>query len=212
MTKRSCRWLWRASAIAGLGEKPDTLAVADSLRVWNKTGTQPLDGLRGLTTRDFAIWFAQRLSSALSHAHVRGIIHGDIKPANVLIRNDGEPAFIDFNLSRDDDAPAPQIVGGTLPYMAPEQLESLLSRRSMTSPASDVYSLGIVLYELIEGRLPFRAPQSMSENGFSSGAQRTPASNAQMGDSSVSLGLRSIVTKCLAWETELRYRSRRVAA
>lgn len=196
--------MYQATDVDEISSNVDS-TVTESLRVWNAAGTQPLHGLRGLTTREFAVWFSHRLASALAHAHARGIVHGDIKPANVLIRNDGEPALIDFNLAHSDTTPTPQIVGGTLPYMAPEQLESLVSRRAMTSAASDVYSLGVLLYELIEGKLPFPVPLSMSETDLSAAINDRRDRSLTWQSKGVAPGLRSIITKCLAHKPAARY-------
>src|SRR5262249_25386545 len=80
------------------------------------------------------LWVGARLAEALAHAHQRGVIHGDIKPANVLMSEDGQPLLLDFNLALDTTAPAGVTaarVGGTLPYMAPEQMEALRDRRPL---------------------------------------------------------------------------------
>jgi len=96
---------------------------------------------------------AEQLSRALAHAHAQGIIHRDIKPANVLLSAHGAVKVGDFGVARlangSSDAFAATIVG-TPRYMAPEQ-----ARGRDLSPATDVYSVGIVLYEMLAGRPPF---------------------------------------------------------
>ena len=84
-----------------------------------------LDELQDFDCNDLALWMFQRIVSALAHSHAREILHGDLKPANILIRNDGEPALLDFNLSHVIDGRQSKRVGGTLPYMAPETYRSL---------------------------------------------------------------------------------------
>jgi serine/threonine protein kinase len=94
------------------------------------------------------------LSDALDHAHQRGVLHRDVKPANVLLRRDGRPLLSDFELARSVDADSrltqTGAALGTPDYMAPE-----LWRGEPASPASDQYSLGVLAYELLTGQLPF---------------------------------------------------------
>jgi eukaryotic-like serine/threonine-protein kinase len=87
------------------------------------------------------------------------VIHGDIKPANILIRLDGEPALFDFNLSQAVDVRLTS-VKGSLPYFAPEQLIGWADQRPCMSVSTDIYALGLVFFEFLTGRLPeiFRRP------------------------------------------------------
>lgn len=101
------------------------------------------------------LWIAKKIAEGLAHAHERGIIHRDLKPANVLFSNDGEPILLDFNLSADLKEPVLSQLGGTLPYMAPEQLSGLYSKNLLINPSSDVYAIGVMLYEMLTGQLPF---------------------------------------------------------
>jgi predicted Ser/Thr protein kinase len=95
---------------------------------------------------------------ALQEAHDRGVIHRDLKPANIVIDRRGAPVVMDFGLARPiapgESGPltTAEIVIGTPAYMSPEQVEG---RRDL-GPATDIYSLGVVLYELLAGRPPFR--------------------------------------------------------
>lgn len=100
-----------------------------------------------------------QLADALAHAHARGIVHRDLKPSNVLLAFDGRPMILDFNLSSDREVELPRI-GGTLPYMSPEQIEAVAScaaDASSVDAASDIFALGAILYELSCGRSPFSA-------------------------------------------------------
>src|SRR5438270_420119 len=69
-----------------------------------------------------------KLADGLAHAHSRGVLHLDLKPANVLLADSGEPMLLDFNLAFDAREPKREMVGGTVPYMAPEQLIDFRSR------------------------------------------------------------------------------------
>ena len=98
----------------------------------------------------------RKLATALHFAHRHGIIHRDVKPHNVLLDNQGEPHLTDFGLARLEDAAVKLTVDGELmgtpAYMSPEQAGS---RGDEVDAASDQYSLGIVLYELLCGEVPF---------------------------------------------------------
>ena len=99
---------------------------------------------------------------AVQHAHAHGIVHRDLKPSNILVRSDGQPVVVDFGVARlmsGDERPtelatrAGQLVG-TPQYMSPEQVQA---EPAGIGPASDVYSLGIIAYELFAGRVPYEA-------------------------------------------------------
>jgi hypothetical protein len=118
--------------------------------------------LAGCDFVEAACWFGGRLAEALAHAHRLGVLHRDVKPANVLLSRYGRPYLADFNVSaaarREGDA-AESPLGGTLSYMAPEHLEAFATRdpaaRDAVDERADIYALGMVLYELFVGRLPF---------------------------------------------------------
>jgi serine/threonine protein kinase/formylglycine-generating enzyme required for sulfatase activity len=94
-------------------------------------------------------------AEALHHAHQRGLVHRDIKPANVLLGPEGRPILADFGLAlREEDFGKGPTGAGTPPYMSPEQARQ---EGHLVDGRSDVYSLGVVLYELVAGQRPFRA-------------------------------------------------------
>jgi len=110
-----------------------------------------------LNTRDECVaWIGWKLALALSHAHEQGIVHGDVKPSNVLLSLGGSPLLVDFNLSG-STFHSTEAKGGTLPYMPPEQLQSFAgaSTDAAYDQRSDLYSLGVLLFEAVTGRLPF---------------------------------------------------------
>ena len=106
---------------------------------------------------------AIEVSSALAFAHRNGVVHRDIKPANILIANTGEVKVADFGIARAMNAPAENhltqagSVMGTATYFSPEQAQG-----AQPDPRSDLYSLGIVLYEMVGGRPPFDGENPVS--------------------------------------------------
>ncbi len=98
----------------------------------------------------------EKVARAMHYVHDQGILHRDLKPGNILLDDRGEPRVTDFGLAkfRDSEMELTRAgaVLGTLPYMAPEQASGQLDR---IGPASDVWALGVILYELLTGRRPF---------------------------------------------------------
>ncbi|OJW14401.1 MAG: hypothetical protein BGO49_28760 [Planctomycetales bacterium 71-10] len=125
-----------------------------TLRRWLQEAGAPADPRS-------AARLALALAGAIEHMHARGLLHCDLKPENVLLElsPEGEPTprVTDFGLARLADAPVGESTAarawGTPPYMAPEQIEM---RREAIGPATDVYALGAILYELLTGRPPHR--------------------------------------------------------
>src|SRR5262249_11837703 len=107
---------------------------------------------------DGVLHLAVQLAEALAFVHEQGIYHLDVKPSNVLLCPNGRPMLLDFNLSFDRQL-AKHEAGGTPPYMSPEQLLSIPPRRDGALPRidaqSDLYSLGVLLYEFLTGTYPF---------------------------------------------------------
>ncbi len=147
-------------------------------------------------------WIGSCLADALAYAHQRGLVHLDIKPSNVLLANDGQPMLLDFHLAREALPAGSQPVdrlGGTRGYMSREQqLCGAAVRDGRALPAtldgrSDIYSLGVLLYESLAGQLP-------------PGDEASSRMVLQQANSAVSRGLADIVHKCLATDAAQRYR------
>jgi serine/threonine protein kinase/Flp pilus assembly protein TadD len=102
---------------------------------------------------------AVQLADALAFIHAHGVCHRDLKPSNVLLTPDGRPMLLDFNLSADPVA-GTGMFGGTLSYMPPEQLRATFQDGNAddVDARSDVYALGVLLYELLTGKHPFKPP------------------------------------------------------
>ncbi|WKG09945.1 serine/threonine-protein kinase [Nocardia sp. PE-7] len=114
-----------------------------------------------LSWPDTVAWLGRRLAAALDHAADRGVLHRDVKPANVLLTAEGVPKLADFNISFSENAGTSPLsyFGGSLAYMSPEQLEASHPGHDR-SPAdlearSDLFSLGVLLWELLTGTKPF---------------------------------------------------------
>src|SRR5215469_8895201 len=113
--------------------------------------------------QDSILRYGRQLASALTHAHDRGVVHGDLKPSNIIITPEGDAKILDFGLARRRDqaefdrqtletmsTETRPGLGGTLPYMAPEQIDG-----RPASESTDLWSLGVVLYEMAAGFRPF---------------------------------------------------------
>jgi tetratricopeptide (TPR) repeat protein len=167
--------LWRfeheAQALGRL-QHPGIAQIYEASTADTGFGPQPyfaMELIRGLSLQQYAqansLSTRQRLSlmvkicDAVNHAHLRGLIHRDLKPGNILVDETGQPKVLDFGVARvtasDQQATRQTDMGqlvGTLAYMSPEQV---LADPLELDTRSDVYSLGVILYELLSGRLPY---------------------------------------------------------
>ena len=171
----------------------------------------PSTALPSLSYVDGILWLAMLLADGLAHAHGQGIVHRDLKPANILLTDRGQPMLLDFNLSEDDklhQSAAAARVGGTLPYMAPEQLSAFLDGKRHGDERSDIYSLGIILYELLTARYVVENRDDSIQNLLREliGGRGRPPSLRQW-NPAVSPGAESIVHHCLELEPSRRYQS-----
>ena len=139
---------------------------------------QPLDELisGGPLPLAKTVRYGIQMADALAHAHRHGVIHRDLKSANVAVTSEGRAKVLDFGLARgggagrvgqEPQSPDPRRsqdgVAGTLPYMAPELL-----RGGVADERTDIWALGIVLFEMAAGHLPFKGPTAVELRATSS--------------------------------------------
>ena len=129
-----------------------------------------------------AVAITIQVASALAESHARGIVHRDIKPENMMLRPDGYVKVLDFGLARqvmsEESGTAAGMLVGTLRYMSPEQSRGLPARAP-----SDVFSLGLVLFEMIAGRHPFHADSSIGVlQGIQSSTPDAAGGGAELDD------------------------------
>ncbi|HEV8366470.1 MAG TPA: protein kinase [Pyrinomonadaceae bacterium] len=157
-----------------------------------------------------ALEIAEQVCAALSAAHDAGIVHRDIKPENIMQRPDGIVKLLDFGIAKlteqTSDAVRPNytqtdvgLVLGTVNYMSPEQARALA-----VDEGSDIWSLGVVLFEMLANRLPFTAATRLDT--MVAILERDPEPLFQT-DRPEFARIESIVLKCLAKDVELRYQS-----
>ena len=192
-----------------------------------RAGTTPylaMEYVRGLTLRDLLgdgalpaerlFDIAAQVADGLAHAHASGIAHGDLKPENIMVTEEGWVKILDFGLARrrpvgPDGASSSRTtltawsgqIQGTVRYMSPEQ-----ARGEPIDFRSDQFSFGSILYELAAGRPPFKRPTSVQT--LSAIIEDDPPPFASP-DRSVALALELIVERCLAKEAGQRYESSR---
>ncbi len=168
---------------------------------------------------DEAVRLGRSLARALGRAHERGIVHRDVKPENVLFTQEGEPLVADLGLAKHFDRDAPGAsrsvaltdhgtMRGTASYMAPEQAADAAS----AGPRADVFSLGVVLYECLAGRHPFRGANLIETLGaittghheaLASARPDTPAWLVDAIEKALALDPASRFSDCLAFERAL---------
>lgn len=157
---------------------------------------------------DTVAHLAPQIAGALAHAHERGVVHGDLKPQNVLVTASGGIKLLDFGLARTLDAGSlesltrgasegvPDAIAGTLPYMAPETLRGVPLR-----PAADVWALGVILHEMLAGSRPFSGATTFELAGAILDGPPAPLLMSSLP------GVSAVIARCLQKDAARRYRT-----
>ncbi|MCK4645161.1 MAG: protein kinase [Candidatus Aminicenantes bacterium] len=145
---------------------------------------------------------AKQVCDGLTEAHRLGVVHRDLKPQNVMVDEDGNARIMDFGIARSLESKGitgAGVIIGTPEYMSPEQVEG-----KETDQRSDIYSLGVILYEMVTGRVPFEGdtPFTVGVKHKSETPRDPKELNAQIPE-----GLSSVIMKCLEKDKEARYQS-----
>lgn len=175
--------------------------------------------LATLSWPETVAWIGARLAEGLDYAHGKGVLHRDIKPANVLLSAEGSPKLADFNISFaggvSGQTPAAYF-GGSLAYMSTEQLEAchhgMARQAEDLDGRSDVYSLGVMLWELVTGRKPFQ--DGKLDGGWNEVVQQMLDRRFRgiEDDAEIPPSLRRVLLKCLAPNRADRWQSGRELA
>jgi serine/threonine-protein kinase len=159
---------------------------------------------RGSLPLDETIRLVEQVASALDYAHSRGVIHRDIKPSNMMLDRNGWVYLTDFGLARGTGGGGGLTIAGTVmgtpEYMSPEQAQGLPN----VGPPTDIYALGVVIYEMLTGRMPFKADTPMAM--LVARLQHAPIPPRDF-RSDLPLPVEDVIMRALARKPEARYQS-----
>lgn len=158
--------------------------------------------LQGVLKWKDAVYFTVQILRALQHAHDRGIVHRDIKSQNVMMLPDGTIKVMDFGIARfnrETDKTLSEKAIGSVHYISPEQ-----ARGEMTDEKSDIYSVGVMLYEMLTGQKPFDGETPVA---IALQHMQTPPKPPREINSSIPEGLEEITLKAMQKEPSMRYQT-----
>lgn len=149
-----------------------------------------------------AVFFTEQILQAMQHAHECGVVHRDVKPQNIMLLQDGTIKVTDFGIARFSNTETRTMTDkaiGSVHYIAPEQ-----ARGDLTDGKSDVYSIGVMLYEMLTGQLPFEADNAVSVAIMQ--LQSNPKPPREI-NPDIPVGLEEITLKAMRKEPAMRYQS-----
>lgn len=172
-----------------------------------------MEYIEGITLKEFierqgslrwkdAVHFTIQILRGLQHAHDKGIVHRDVKPQNIMVLPDGTIKVTDFGIARfarSDQRTITDKAIGSVHYISPEQ-----ARGEKTDEKSDIYSVGVMLYEMITGQMPFQAESAVSVAIMQ--LQRDPQNPTEI-NGSIPVGLEQITMRAMQKTPERRYQS-----
>jgi len=221
------RFRHESQALARL-QHPGIAQIYESGTADTGFGPQPylaMEFIRGLPLRQYAevhqlnarqrLMLMVKVCEAVHHAHQRGLIHRDLKPSNILVDETGQPKILDFGVARvtqadgqgGEEQPTMQTglgqIVGTLAYMSPEQV---LGDPLEVDTRSDVYTLGVILYELLSGRLPYEVSHRQLPEAVHTIREEDPVELSSI-DRSYRGDIETIVRRALEKDKTRRYAS-----
>lgn len=196
-------------------DHPHILKVYD-VSVTDKLQYIVMEHLDGITLKEYmkqrggpltwkeTVHFAQQILEALDHAHRKGVVHRDVKPQNVMLLSNGQLKMMDFGIariSRAENHTVSEKAIGSVHYISPEQ-----ARGDVTGATADIYSVGVMLYEMLSGQLPFESDNMVSVAIKQISDKARPLSEIAPG---VPTALQEITERAMAKRPEDRYPSAR---
>lgn len=223
LSTRSLRRFERETQVLGRLDHPGIARILEADTYESESGPRPFFAMElvdGMSLSEYAeqekLGYRERLRlflkvcDGVEHAHQKGILHRDLKPANLMVTREGQPKILDFGVaeSQEGDGPATRLTEtgqlvGTLQYMSPEQLGG---DPADLDTRSDVYALGLILYEFLSGRRPFRSAISSVPDAIRAITEEEPLA-LRRALAGLPVELEIITSKALEKSRERRYGS-----